>query len=172
MEKGFETATVKFKMTPRSGAEQVLHSGMKKNVTVPEVMVMMTVHRDQVQILEVTGPAMERIGVKDDGTPDLVLRTQEQEVSRLRRIYGNNPFRETFPEKRPRLPRTFKEARIHTTIPDNVRAIGTGGKAAGKGKMVAAIAEYDLENDDDNEDFGPDLERQKQEEEKNKGGAA
>lgn len=161
MEKGFETATVKFKMTPRGGSEQTLHVGMVEKVSVPEFLIMQTVHRGNVQILAVTGPAMERVGIDNEGKPIMEIRTREQEISRLKRIYGRNPFKATFPDAHPRLPTTFKAAGIHTSVPDNVSPIGSGrkqGKAAGKSgaqKIAGAVAEIDLEEGEDLEDFSP-----------------
>lgn len=140
----FETVDVQFTSMGRSGSEQILNTGVRMDVTPPEYMILEEKFgRTNLKIVS------EKIGMAtepEDGpyTPNVkgkkkkrVARTHEQEIDRLRGWYGQQTFKNVFPEKNPRLPYTFHQARIPVKIPDNVTKITSGKNQAQQSAQLA-----------------------------------
>lgn len=129
----FETCDVEIRMTGRSGSEHVLATTRRRNVTPPEFIVLQEMHGiDNVTFLGMGDDAMEFVGFRDvdDGEGGVRQekayqpRSESAELDRLRSWYGPRAVDKIYSGRNPRLPLTFAEARIHTTIPDNVREMG------------------------------------------------
>lgn len=126
---GFDTATVKFQMIGRSGSEQVFNTVIREGVTPPEYCILEEIHgRTNVSVVEETGAATEHDefvspSKNKKAKQKMRLRTHDEELDRLRSWYGVKLFQNVYAEKYPKLPYTFAEARIHTSIPDNVTEI-------------------------------------------------
>lgn len=143
----FETATVQFAMTGRTGTEQVFHSGQRAGVTPPEFKILQLIHKkENVQIIEVTGPALEFVSFDKKGKETFRPRDEDEEKDRLRSWYGKTVYDNAYPQDRS-LPFTFAEARIPTSIPDNVADIGKRKTPAKPNQN--ATSETDTVEDDD-----------------------
>lgn len=120
----FETCTASFKMADRKGTEQIFHTGTRHNVTPGEFKILQQIHRaENVQVAELTGIAQEIDGF-EDGKAVMRPRTNAEELDRLRGWYGAGPFEAVFGKAEViDLPLTFAEARIPTSVPNNVRPI-------------------------------------------------
>lgn len=120
----FETVTVEFSMSGRSGTEQVFNTGRRFGVTPPEFKILEYIHKKQfVKIVEEGELAMESDGEDKKGRPIERYRTHDEELDRLRSWYGAKIVEKVYQNENPDLPYTFEEARIPVTLPDNVRAM-------------------------------------------------
>lgn len=149
----FETCTVHFSMTGRTGTEQVFNTSVRKNVTPAEYLILEDMHgKHNVKFIEQTDPAGEFAGYVQKGKTQVKRyrpRSHDEEVHRLRSWYGERAFQSVFPTKNPHLPYTFSEARIHTSVPDNVRSISEGKTAEAQSEQLASALERGAEETGD-----------------------
>lgn len=121
----FEIAAVEFQMRGRSGGEQIFNTSGRKGVTPAEFKILEHIHgRDAVRVVaREPGVAVDYAGKTQDGKKDLFnIRNHAEELDRLVSWYGRVIVEKVWGEN-PRLPFTFKEARIPTSIPKNVEAL-------------------------------------------------
>lgn len=143
-EPAFETCSAEFKMRGKTGTEQVFNTSVRKDVTPAEFRILQAIHgKDAVEVMEVTGPALEDDGYEEDGTTKRFRpRTEQEELDRLIAWYGQKEVRRVYREENPELHMTFASARIPVKIPDNVRRIKKQDAAkTSKDNLGAALSQ-------------------------------
>lgn len=134
----FETVTARINMMAK-GTEMVLNSTTRQGVTPAEFKVMQSIHgKDNVQVIEATDVAMELQGYDVKGKPSYTERTHEEELNRLLTWYGPAAVKKVYEGDQPDLHYTFAEARIHTSVPNNVSNLSDSVKDSDEKKNQIA----------------------------------
>lgn len=164
MKLAFETIDVEVRMMGRTGTEQVFNTFERKNVTPPEFMILQELHGPHNIVITSAQKeiAKNQDGIDEKGKKTFRIRSEDEEIDRLRSWYGINVFAAVFPQKSPRLPYTFEAAGIYTSVPDNVTTMSSKRSVSkNTKKLVNTIktARQDDEGDDSDEiddDLGDD----------------